>query len=194
MTRIAILGWGSLLWEPWPDFDRWRDAWRIDGLALKLEFSRISSSRKGALTLVIDPVCGVPNPVAYSISARAAVDDALADLQRREGTTALHIGYVCLASSRHRYRDLDAGKTIEAWGSRNGLDAVIWTDLPSNFEEKTGLRFSVTDAIEYLKKLDESSRSTALQYICQAPPFVQTPLRSALGADLWFKGEVPARG
>jgi hypothetical protein len=26
--RIALLGWGSLLWEGGPDFDRWHGPWQ----------------------------------------------------------------------------------------------------------------------------------------------------------------------
>ena len=51
--KIAILGWGSLLWEGGQEFERWHDAWHNDGPSLKLEFSRVSESRLGALTLVI---------------------------------------------------------------------------------------------------------------------------------------------
>jgi hypothetical protein len=29
--QIAILGWGSLLWEDRPEFDEWHDNWRSDG-------------------------------------------------------------------------------------------------------------------------------------------------------------------
>src|SRR5438105_3189676 len=30
LMKIAILGWGSLLWEGGVDFDRWHDEWRYD--------------------------------------------------------------------------------------------------------------------------------------------------------------------
>jgi len=57
--KIAILGWGSLLWEPSAEFEKWIELpWKNDGPKLKIEFSRISGSRKGALTLVIDEVNG----------------------------------------------------------------------------------------------------------------------------------------
>jgi hypothetical protein len=49
--QIAILGWGSLLWEGGTDFDRHHGDWQFDGPTLRLEFSRISTSRLGALTL-----------------------------------------------------------------------------------------------------------------------------------------------
>src|SRR5256885_15588809 len=58
--KIAILGWGSLLWEGGADFDRHHEDWQFDGPTLRLEFSRMSPSRLGALTLVIDPLHGSP--------------------------------------------------------------------------------------------------------------------------------------
>ncbi len=63
--RIAILGWGSLLWDKRPDFDEQHDDWQFDGPVLPLEFCRVSSSRGGVLTLVIDPVHGTSCPAAY---------------------------------------------------------------------------------------------------------------------------------
>jgi len=45
--RVAILGWGSLLWEGGSAFDKWHDDWRCDGPILNLEFSRVSASRLG---------------------------------------------------------------------------------------------------------------------------------------------------
>lgn len=48
---IAILGWGSLLWDERPEFDQHHGVWQFDGPHLNLEFSRKSSSRENALTL-----------------------------------------------------------------------------------------------------------------------------------------------
>ena len=52
--KITVLGWGSLLWDKRPEFDEQHDAWQSDGPYLKIEFSRVSSTRNGALTLVLD--------------------------------------------------------------------------------------------------------------------------------------------
>ena len=50
--KIAILGWGSLIWNPDKlDFDK-DFGWDPDGPKLPIEFSRISSN--GRLTLIID--------------------------------------------------------------------------------------------------------------------------------------------
>jgi hypothetical protein len=44
---IAILGWGSLIWDSKhpraPEFDKWHEAWMDNGPRIKLEFSRIST-------------------------------------------------------------------------------------------------------------------------------------------------------
>src|SRR6266446_6494559 len=58
------------------------------------EFSRISWSRGGALTLVIDPDDGSPISVAYCISARSSLADAISDLRHREGTSNKRIGWL----------------------------------------------------------------------------------------------------
>jgi hypothetical protein len=68
--RIAILGWGSLPWDKRPNFDQQHDDWQFDGPALPPEFSRVSSSICGVLTLVIGAVHGTSCPAAYAISKR----------------------------------------------------------------------------------------------------------------------------
>jgi cation transport regulator ChaC len=93
MTKIAILGWGSLLWDKTHrKFDRHHGAWKFDGPVLKLEFSRKSASRLNALTLVIDTIHGEECKVAYALSKRRTVEKALEDLQEREGTSQRNIG------------------------------------------------------------------------------------------------------
>lgn len=186
MARIAILGWGSLCWDPKPEFDQWHEEWRPEGPTLKLEFSRVSTSRRGALTLVIDPLCGAANTVLFTLSRRPTVDDALADLTRREGTTPANIGFVYLAKRRQNCRDPESAATIGGWAAKIGMEAVIWTDLPSNFAERTGTSFSVPSAIDYLRGLDPFARGLAVTYISRAPAFIRTPLRSALETTPWF--------
>ena len=56
--KIAILGWGSLLWDKHPEFDEQHAEWHFDGPRLKIEFSRVSTLRNSALTLVLDTKSG----------------------------------------------------------------------------------------------------------------------------------------
>jgi hypothetical protein len=45
----------------------------------------------------------------------------------------------------------------------------------------------VPNAISYLKNLNAAGKEKAVEYINQAPTFIQTPLRIALEGDPWFK-------
>lgn len=130
--EVAILDWGSLMWEVRPEFDEQHEQnWRLDGPILRVEFSRISRSRHGALTLVIDNKNGVDTTVAWCLSKRQRIKDAIYDLQCREGTTGENIGCVRLPADSSV-----SPRTITDWASKRGLDAVIWTALESNFREK----------------------------------------------------------
>jgi hypothetical protein len=185
--QIAILGWGSLLWEDRPEFDEWHDNWRPDGPSLMLEFSRVSSTRLGALTLVVDPGHGVPIRVAWCLSKRKEPDDAVADLRCREGCPIRYIARMNVASSAEGQSLAHEGaKEVATWANAKGLDVVVWTALPSNFAEKLKTRFSVQAAIGYLRDLPAPAKVKAAEYIWRAPEFVRTPLRSAVEQDRWF--------
>jgi hypothetical protein len=179
--RIAILGWGSLVWDP-------RDLllseiFKPGGPSLPLEFSRKSAD--GRLTLVIDEDHGTPSvPTYYAISAYQALEDAICDLRHREGTTEQNIGVHTIAAGKweRSAKSALAQRAIEEWllARRNIVDAVIWTNLgPSeNFS------FSEAAAEKYLKSLTGVCRKKALDYLTKAPPEVKTPLREKMTAWL----------
>jgi hypothetical protein len=181
--QIALLGWGSLLWDGGMEFDRWHDEWKYDGPSLSLEFSRISESRLGALTLVVDLQHGVPNTVAWCLSKRKTAEDAIADLRCREGTTMQNIMSLSLAKPILNDNLL---ANISAWAKDRKLDDVVWTALSSNFKDKVNQPFSPNAAIAYLKGLSPEGKAKAAEYIWRAPNFVQTPLRSAMEKEAWF--------
>ncbi len=184
---IAILGWGSLIWDKHPDFSRHHRVWQFDGPLLPIEFSRISKTRAGALTLVVDSSFGSHCKTAFAISKRADPEDAICDLRTREGTTKKNIGFLFVDGSAHQTRDAAIGTTIETWAKQRSIDVVVWTDLQSNFEKTAGQPFSVPAAISYLASLPESGKFYAAEYIGKAPDFVVTPLRSELLTHSWFK-------
>ncbi len=189
--RIAILGWGSLLWEEREEFDRQHRPWEYDGPTLKLEFSRISSSRLGALTLVIDYEHGFYTKVAWCLSKRNDPEEAICDLRCREGTTLSNIGRVFPSNpERNHFRGDKAYTAIHSWVTAKHLDAVVWTDLVSNFKVERGNPFSIQEALTYLKSLTPPSKVKAIEYIWRAPDFVKTPLREALQQEPWFQDGV----
>jgi hypothetical protein len=176
---IAILGWGSLLWDRDPAFDSHHDPWIMEGPTLKIEFSRISASRHGALTLVIDAANGTPTQVAYCLSTRATITDARDDLQKREGTRPRHIGWIAADGGGRGRDDVTVG-LVRDWIAAKDFGGAVWTDLPPNFEEKSGQPFSTETAVAYVHALAEPGRTMALEYIQRAPEFVKTPVRLAL--------------
>jgi hypothetical protein len=74
---------------------------------------------------------------------------------------------------------------IRDWARATGFDAVVWTDLPSNFEEEIGASFSVERAEQYLKSLPRTVAERAREYIQKAPEEVNTPLRRRLYESGW---------
>ncbi len=188
--RIATLGWGSLLWEGGAEFDRWRADWAHDGPILKVEFARISQKRLQALTLVIDDAHGAATTVAWCLSKRATLQDAVCDLRCREGTTVDQIGSVVITPKDESPKNTSAERPIEAWARARDLDAVIWTALESNFEEKTKKAFSVDAGIAHLKSLPPEAKVKAAEYIWRAPNFVRTPLRAAIQVEPWFESAI----
>ena len=108
-------------------------------------------------------------------------------------SNARQVGFVELGSGKQSAVALErhpqAVATIAAWAESAGYDAAIWTALASNFDEpgKGGEPFSVTAAIRYLETLktgDATAFARALEYIRNAPPEVETPVREKV-AKLW---------
>jgi hypothetical protein len=184
--KIAILGWGSLLWEKGGAFDQWHGEWQRGGPFLKLEFSRISRRRLGALTLVIDDEHGTPTVVSWCLSKRKTVDDAICDLRCREETTIDKIGRIVIPGRSGSASGGGTEDALVAWTRSKNLDAVIWTALKSNFRQKQNQSFSLEAALSYLKVLDPQAKSRAAEYVWRAPDFVKTPLRSELQREPWF--------
>jgi len=89
MARIAILGWGSLIWCPRQL--QYEGEWQQGGPVLPIEFSRISSD--GRLTLVIDTQRGVDTPTRFVVSSHTDLKSAIENLRDRECTLERNIGY-----------------------------------------------------------------------------------------------------
>jgi hypothetical protein len=196
--KIAVLAWGSLLWEP--SSLRIVTDWEAGGPSLPLEFSRVSSSRAGALTLVIDPQYGVATPTYFAVSDQQELEAAIENLRKREGTTQEHIGYIDFKSGRSQSSILStAPETIGHWLEQHYLDAAIWTDLSSNFADESKAQFSdindptmpftIKNAQHYLHRLKPAGAAKAREYLKNAPLNVQTALRARMQGDPWLKEE-----
>ena len=187
MSAVAILGWGSLLWDLADLAPRVRCGWqRGAGPALPLEFSRVSPKRRHALVVVIDPRAGAPCPTHAIASRRDSVDRAAADLAARERCRLSRVGAVCLDTGLTRASDPGVAETVARWCRAGGWRGAVWTDLDANFEAVTGRPFSVATGRAYLRELSGRSRAEAVRYITEAPAETDTPLRRALAAEPWW--------
>jgi hypothetical protein len=189
-VNIAVIGWGSLVWDP-------SELQTAAGLApngplLPIEFCRVSSD--GRLTLVIDETFGAVCKTYSAPSALQSLDAAMESLRLREEMPNVSgVGFVEVASGGQSEaamkRHPEAVATIAAWAQASGYDAAVWTALASNFDEssRAGEPFSVTAAVGYLEALAERDRgkfAAALAYIRNAPTEVETPVRDAV-AKRW---------
>ena len=183
--NIAIIGWGSLIWST--RTLRIRTRWKLDGPTLPVEFARISTN--GRLTLVLNPGSGLQRTY-WAISEMENLEDARKNLRFRER---------CKIQSIHHFSREECDfvgevhpeirERIKIWMAKKiGLEAVVWTGLESNWNEKRHREFSPHDAVGYVKEFREIARAFDLtrEYIRNAPPQIQTTVREFLKNELMW--------
>lgn len=179
MTKIACLGWGSLIWQTKNLLIR--REWYTDGPFLGVEFVR--QSMDGRLTLVIT---NKAQPVR-TLWALMATDDLLTakkSLQVREGISIrnLNTSISSVTTDEETTDELKLG--IKNWAISLKLDAVIWTNLRPKFKDVEGQEPALEEAISYLKSLDVNTRQTAEEYIRRAPKQIDTDFRRRFEMEL----------
>lgn len=184
--RIAVLGWGSLVWQP---ANRYGEIclepgsdWREDGPQLPVEFARISGD--GRLTLVILPGYEAESLVMWHVSCHHDVEAARANLAERETNaprSAIH--GVGPHGSVHGRPPEEIAERVTAWlDARDALDAAVWTGLPpgNRWHDLGYDGFEPDNALAYVASLDEPARRMTARYITRAPRQIDTPVRRAL--------------
>ena len=176
--RIAIIGWGSLIWDP-RDLEL-ASEWQEDGPRLPVEFSRVSED--GRLTLVLTE--GVPEqPTLWAVSARDRLEEVEEDLEAREKCDDPR-GVACwprLAgrSGIRRYDDV-----IRNWLDARNLEGAVWTALGPKDEHRIRRLASEDERLEYLRRLERDRRAAAREYIERAPEQIRTPFRDRVRREL----------
>ncbi len=181
--KIAILAWGSLVWDPRELQTAAKFA--ADGPLLPIEFCRISADGRlhardrRRLRRDLQDLFGV------KWARQSRCGDREPSSQRRDGARAG--GRLCRNGLRQAKRFRGAKPSPGCRDDRRlgrvaGYDAAIWTALKSNFADwgKGGEPFSVTAALQYLEALEKEDAAKFAQahaYIRNAPPEVETPVR-----------------
>ena len=187
LNRIAILGWGSLIWDIEILAPHVEGEWQMAaGPRLPMEFSRISPKRKMGLVVCLDPEVGVACPTHAIESARQNIHAVEQDLAARERAPLSLIG-AWHQSGVSRGRMPEVVANVKDWCVRYGWSGAVWTDLEPNFQAHTTQRFSVETGIAYLKTLGGENLAEAVSYIENAPTHTRTPLRDALKNDPWWR-------
>jgi hypothetical protein len=188
--KIAILGWGSLIWQPKElEFNK-EIGWESDGPMLPIEFARIS--KDGRLTLVITEE-GTLVPTFYAISKYKSIEEAVLNLVVREGSVRRSIGSYDKTSNEFFPINFEPSQNILDWlNIKTDIDAVIWTNLGENWNIKNEkheiIRLIDSDKrIDYLKELKGNTRALAEEYIRKTPIQIQTKYRKLIEDELDWK-------
>lgn len=182
--KIVCLGWGSLTWDR-RDLKTVSDDWHKDGPHAAVEFLR--KSKDGRITLVIDKEPNGSDPVRlfWAEMGCVSLDEAKESLRAREGNTLLkHIG-----AWKKGEKPPAAIPALDTWADERQIDAVIWTDIPPQFNGD-GKRPEVNEVIKYLSSLNDEKKSLAEKYVRRAPQQIKTKYRKEIEKKLgWYYGE-----
>lgn len=182
--KIAILGWGSLIWNPKSLQYNNEIGWQKDGPFLPLEFARISMD--GRLTLVITSDSREVQTL-YTVSTSTILNEAILDLAVREGSGRKSIGYYNKQRDIIFPEDFNYIENLKAWLSIHPeIEAVIWTNLGANWKETDRLKSEKKDRIEHFKALDGPSMALAEEYIRKAPIQIATKFRQEIEIELYW--------
>lgn len=187
--KIAILGWGSLVWNPKLLQYNTTFGWQNDGPMLPLEFSRISKDFR--LTLVLEPTAKLVQSL-YAISTNTTMEEAILNLAVREGSARNAIGYFDLSKNKCHPEYFVYIENIKEWLTVHPeIDAVIWTNLKANWEETDRVKSKKRDRLDHLKTLDGPTKAIAEEYIRKAPIQITTNFRKEIQKELkWYPIEL----
>lgn len=187
LNRIAILGWGSLIWDLEILTPHTTGDWLMEaGPRLPMEFSRISPKRKLGLVVCLDPAVGVECTTNVIQSTKFDISHTIDDLAARERAPLNLIGAVH-ANGLQKGRMPEVCSAVTQWCESNDWDGAVWTDLEPNFRDYTEQAFSIEAGLSYLRTLSGENLIEAHNYIESAPEQTRTPLRTALSKDGWWQ-------
>lgn len=183
--KIAVLGWGSLIESPGAlniNLDFGDNGWQTDGPELPIEFSRISGVQNDLryLSLVISP----PSDWITTLFAESIYTDlnnAICNLANREGAAFSAIGYYDFQKVKIHSSFISViAKSLEKWKNIKKYNALIWTDLDSNFKTITKSPFTMENVQSFLNSLTTEELEKSIEYIKTAPAQTKTQYRSII--------------
>ena len=174
--RIAILGWGSMLWDSGKLAIT--GGWHSDGPELPLEFARVAPDGRLALVLYPD---GPWLPTCWVRSTATTLAEARENLRVYERTVERYVAAVPARTAPAAGVD-HVAQVIDQWRKHHALDAVVWSNVPANFEDQdaAGQPLTADNVIRYLLSLPPEQRRQAEDYIRKVPAHMETPIRQSV--------------
>jgi len=173
MTRIAVLGWGSLVWDP-RELPIQRE-WFKDGPLVQVEFAR--QSKDNRITLVLKENAP-PVRSLWAIMDCTELEYAKEALRKREGcrnSEAIHDW-----PKRESSPKLIHG--LKTWAALCSIEAVIWTGLSPTFNDNENTTI-IEQVLKHLNALSGAERDNAERYVRNAPRQIDTPYRRRIEAS-----------
>ena len=131
-------------------------------------------------------------PVYWAVSEFDDLGAARRNLKEREGCALKDIHSLPAADKTSGKVSATVTRSVRGWlAARKQVDAVIWTGLTTNWQEKRHQKFTSEDAVRYLKGLEsERDRSAttfgrAQEYVMNTPALIQTKVRRAMQKEGW---------
>jgi hypothetical protein len=175
---IALLGWGSLVWDPGelPIHRRWH----TDGPYVQAEFLRQSDN--GRLTLVLSRDAA-PVRSLWATYAGTNLNNAREALCDREGVARKNLAK-SIASWSRGDASHECVLELEGWATARGISSVVWTALPPKFNGKRFAAPTIDEALQYLSGLTGPTRDLAERYVRNTPRQIDTVYRRRIEAAL----------
>jgi hypothetical protein len=148
---------------------------------LPIEFARISAD--GRLTLVIHPGCE-EQTTYWALSEYRDIEGATQNLKEREGCSRERIA--SMRTDDTGGEDAIKLKIKEWLRNKIDVDAAVWTNLRSNWRDKTCQGFNVENAVRYLEEVEHRQQEAAellkrvRGYVRNAPEQIQTQVRERI--------------
>lgn len=181
--KIAFVGWGSLIRNS--RGLRITGEWQKDGPLLPVEYARISNNK--SLTLVLySKAPEVQTLWAYTKFEK--LRDAIQALKKRERTTEDNIGFFSRKDTSSRCNAVPSVlPRIMDWTEKKQLDATVWTDLPSNFEEVVRADLTEENVLNYIIDQKNEENQQTEKYVLNTPEQIDTKIRRLLRAELGWR-------
>lgn len=179
--KIAVIGWGYLIWEPGSLDVETR--WFADGPRLPVEFARFASGPR-LLPVIVE---SAPlQPAYWTLSHKATVLAAAGDLAVRESVWSQDVGHWSRAEHMRSSGVIDS--IVGDWVVSKDLDGAVWRAAEPNLPDHSPGFPSEALRLEWLRSLVATGREAAARdYFERMPAQIRTPFQARVEMEFGWK-------